>query len=592
MKDTLDFAMFQFLRRLFHFSILISFFMIMFCSGGELLSSESHSFFSFLKAIDSNNVLNISKISHPCLINGVRCNSNATNIVEIKLDNMNLSGIFDADSLCRLQKLKVVSLANNNIKGTISTSILHCTRLVYLNVSNNQLSCRLPNKALTRLKYLKNLDVSINNFSFSYMAPISNKLESKSDIDTIQPTPSPLIKNTNENANKPLYSKIEILVGSILGIGLLLLSLYFMVKKLSKLMGESEVKENHLDSPIKKATSEGRLKGGENNSELVFFVEDHERFKLEDLLRATADLRGENFWSSLFKVKFENNVEYAVKRLKNLQVSCDEFGETLKKISKVKHQNILPLVGYRSRSEEKLIIYKYQSNGSLLNLLNDYIARRKDFPWKLRLNIACGIARGLAFIYKKLNEGEVDSIPHGNLKLSNILLDDKNEALISEHGLSKFFEPSRGGTLFSTHGYTAPEKSLTEKGDVYSFGVILLELLTGQSIEVSRIDLVRWVRSMVREEWTGEVFDKEVRENDHQGAFSLLNIALMCVSRSQENRPNVREILETIEGVMNSHDQQQMELSASKCCSNGSNQECCSLHQIIPDTWDSPGSNY
>ncbi|KAK2431852.1 putative inactive receptor kinase [Trifolium repens] len=467
--------------------------MIMLCSGGELSSSESHSFYSFLKAIDQNNVLNISKISYPCLINGVRCNSNATNIVEIRLDNMNLSGIFDAYSLCRLQKLKVVSLANNNIKGTISSSILHCRRL-----------------------------------------------------------------------------------------------------KSSKLIEEIEVKKNHLDSPIKKPTiQEVKLKGDNCNSELVFFVEDHERFKLEDLLRAKADLRSENFWSSLFKVKLENKVEYAVKRLKNLQVSCDEFGETLRKISKVKHQNILPLVGYRSTNEEKLIIYKYQSNGSLLNLLNDYIARRKDFPWKLRLNIACGIARGLAFIYKKLDEGEVNIIPHGHIKLSNILLNDKNEALIGEYGLSKFFEPNRGTALFSSDGYTAPEKSLTEKGDVYSFGVILLELLTGQSIEVSRIDLVRWVRSMVREEWTGEVFDKEVRENDHQGAFSLLNIALLCVSRSQENRPNVEDILNTIEGVMNAHEQQQqIELSASKCCSNGTNQECCSLHQIIPDTWDSPGSNY
>ncbi|WJX59642.1 hypothetical protein P8452_44946 [Trifolium repens] len=278
-----------------------------------------------------------------------------------------------------------------------------------------------------------------------------------------------------------------------------------MVKKSSKLIEEIEVKKNHLDSPIKKPTThEVKLKGGDNcNSELVFFVEDHERFKLEDLLRAKADLRSENFWSSLFKV------------------SCDEFGETLRKISKVKHQNILPVVGYRSTNEEKLIIYKYQSNGSLLNLLNDYIARRKDFPWKLRLNIACGIARGLAFIYKKLDEGEANIIPHGNIKLSNILLNDKNEALI------------------------------------------------------------------------GEVFEKEVRENDHQDAFSLLNIALLCVSRSQENRPNVEEILNTIEGVMNAHEQQQqMELSASKCCSNGTNQECCSLHQIIPDTWDSPGSNY
>ena len=124
---------------------------------------------------------------------------------------------------------------------------------------------------------------------------------------------------------------------------------------------------------------------------------------------------------------------------------------------------------------------------------------------------------------------------------------------------------------------------------MYSFEVILLELLTGKSIEVSRIELARWVRSMVREEWTGEVFDKEVRENDHQWAFPLLNIALLCVSRFQENRPTTMEILEKIEEVMDQHH----ERCASKCCSIGSNHdECCSLHKIIPETWDSPGSNY
>ncbi|RZB66974.1 putative LRR receptor-like serine/threonine-protein kinase [Glycine soja] len=283
--------------------------------------------------------------------------------------------------------------------------------------------------------------------------------------------------------------------------------------KSAKFSAEREVVKDHRRvSPITKATThevqEVKLKEGD--SELVFFVEDRESQKIE------------------------------------------EFVETLKKISNLKHQNILPLVGYRSTSEEKLIIYEYQSNGSLLNLLNDYIAGRKDFPWKMRLNIACGIARGLAFIYRKLDGEEVMS--HGNLKPSNILLDENNEPLISEHGLSKFMNPNRG-----------------------------------KSIEVSRIELARWVRSMVREEWTGEVFDKEVRENDHQWAFPLLNIALLCVSRFQENRPTTMEILEKIEEVMDQHH----ERCASKCCSIGSNHdECCSLHKIIPETWDSPGSNY
>lgn len=207
---------------------------------------------------------------------------------------------------------------------------------------------------------------------------------------------------------------------------------------------------------------------------------------------------------------------------------------------------------------------------------------------KLRLSIACGIARGLAFIYRKEDNREI--IVHGNLKPSNILLNDKNEPLISEHGLSKFLDPNRG-FLFSAHAYTAPEKSLSEKGDVYSFGVILLEFLTGKSIEVVRIDLTRWVRSMVREEWTGEVFDKGVRETEYQWAFPVLNIALMCVSPLPENRPTVEEVLEKIEEVMNEQEQQEHAVPTS--CPDGSNHEdTCSLHKIIPDTWDSPGSNY
>ncbi|XP_027368608.1 probably inactive receptor-like protein kinase At5g41680 [Abrus precatorius] len=558
----------------------------MVCTKGEL--SESESFFNFIRAVDPQNVLNITwneSPSHPCLVkfNGIRCNSNATNIVQIRLENLNLSGIIHADSLCRLKELRVVSLAKNNIRGTIPHSILHCTRLTHLNVSSNQLSGRLP-KALTKLKHHKNLDISNNNFSIK----IPSKQEYRRLI-TYYVTP----RKSERNTTKEWLKENETLLALVLGTGLLLSSLYFMIRKSSQFNEEKQVEKGHHHrvSPIKEATTHEiqEVKQKEGDSELVFFVEDRERFTLEDLLRATADLRSESFSSSLYKVKLENNVNYAVKRLKNLQVSSEEFGETLRKISNLKHPNILPLVGYRSTTEEKLIIYKYQSNGSLLNLLNDYIAGRKDFPWKLRLNIACGIARGLAFIYRKL-EGE-EAIPHGNLKLSNILLDDNNEPLISEHGLSKFLDTNTG-FLFSSQGYTAPEKSLTEKGDVYSFGVILLELLTGKSIEISRIDLARWVTSMVKEEWTGEVFDKEVKEKEHQWAFPLLNIALVCVSRFQENRPTTGEILEKIAEVMDEHDQHQ-ERFASRCCSNGSNRdECCSLHKIIPESWDSPGSNY
>ena len=103
----------------------------------------------------------------------------------------------------------------------------------------------------------------------------------------------------------------------------------------------------------------------------MFFVEEHERFILEELLEATADLQSQTVCSSLYKVVLKNSALYAVKRLKQLQVSFEEFSQTMIQIGSLKHPNILPLVlvGYHSINEEKLFICKYQSQGSLLNLL-------------------------------------------------------------------------------------------------------------------------------------------------------------------------------------------------------------------------------
>lgn len=190
------------------------------------------------------------------------------------------------------------------------------------------------------------------------------------------------------------------------------------------------------------------------------------------------------------------------------------------------------------------------------------------------------------FIYQSYDDREI--ISHGNLKLSNILLDENNEPLISEYGFSKFLEPKQTN-VFTSNGHTAPEKSLTEKADVFSFGVILLELLAGKTVENSGIDLPKWVKAMVREEWTGEVFDKEISRAASQWAFPLLNIALKCVSYSPHDRPTKAEVLEEIEEDMNA----QRDHSISEdCCCESSRNHCCILHTLISDTWESPGSNY
>ncbi|KAK1404987.1 receptor-like protein kinase [Heracleum sosnowskyi] len=319
----------------------------------------------------------------------------------------------------------------------------------------------------------------------------------------------------------------------------------------------------------------------EKPTDLNFFVEEEERFKMSDLLEAQANLQGHGLCSSLYKVTLKNNAILAVKRLKQSPVSFDEYSAIMRKIGKLRHPNILPLVGYGFTVEARLLIYKFQHKGSLLALLERYTEGKKDFPWTSRLSIAVGIARGLNYIYQRGEDEQV--IPHGNIKLSNILLDDDEMPLISEHGCSKLMDPKKS-CLLNANGHTAPEKTFSEQSDVFSFGVILLELLTGKIVEKSGLDLPKWVRAMVREEWTGEVFDKEIAKIAKH-AFPLLNISLKCVAHLPQDRPTIAEVLEKIEEVANVHD----DLSPASTTSIESNPSCL-LHSVVPEEWETPRS--
>jgi len=184
--------------------------------------------------------------------------------------------------------------------------------------------------------------------------------------------------------------------------------------------------------------------------------------------------------------------------------------------------------------------------------------------WTTRISLVLGAARGLAKVHE---EYEGSRIPHGNVKSSNVLLDKNGVACISDFGLSLLLNPVHA--IARLGGYRAPEqaeiKRLSQKADVYSFGVLLLEVLTGKAPsqypsptrprmdeeEQLAVDLPKWVRSVVKEEWTAEVFDQELLryKNIEEELVSMLHVGLTCVVPQPEKRPTMVEVTKMIEDI-------------------------------------------
>ncbi|MQL95312.1 hypothetical protein Taro_027979 [Colocasia esculenta] len=291
-------------------------------------------------------------------------------------------------------------------------------------------------------------------------------------------------------------------------------------------------------------------------------------FTGREIKRATGNfsrdkLLGSGGYGDVFKGSLDDGTLVAVKCAKvGNTKSTDQVLNEVRILSQVNHRSLVRLLGCCVELEQPLMVYEFIPNGTLFDHLHGLRGSPKPLTWRHRLAIAHQTAEGLAY----LHSSAVPPIYHRDVKSSNILLDEKLSAKVSDFGLSRLAESDLShistcaqGTL----GYLDPEYyrnyQLTDKSDVYSFGVVLLELLTSQkAIDFNRgpddVNLAVYVQRRVEEERLIETIDKELREGASQVELDTIKalgfLAVSCLEERRQNRPSMKEVAEEIEYIM------------------------------------------
>ncbi|EPS62585.1 hypothetical protein M569_12202, partial [Genlisea aurea] len=520
------------------------------------------------------------------------------NLKSLFLSDNRLSGGIPP-SLPLLHRLKVIALNGNQLSGKIPATLsgsgrlyalylqdnrftgdippLNQTTLRFFNVSNNALSGRIPvTAALARF----------NSSSFSGNAnlcgdPIHRQCSFAPSLSpSPSPSPSPAPSNNPPESrhqiqrhNKKLL--ILILVPSVAFFALSVLCIAFIFlamlsRKGREAAGGGQRKAAESDDGGK-GFSWDEEGGGGSSSEglggsLVFLGPGDQlmSYTLEDLLKASAETLGRGTIGSTYKAVMESGYIVTVKRLRDGGYpSMDEFRTQIEVVGRLRHPNLVPLRAYFQTKDERLLVYDYFPNGSLFSLLHGSRASgSKPLHWTSCLKIAEDLAAGLAYIHHNPT-GLL--LTHGNLKSTNVLLGTDFESCLTDYGLNPFSNPdSDEETSASSLFYRAPEcrdvrnapSAATQPADVYSYGVVLLELLTGKTpfqdlVEEHGRDIPKWVRA-VRED--GNNSDQGGEEpggsrdevGEEEKLNGILDAAMACLSLVPSERPSMRDVLRMI----------------------------------------------
>ncbi|KAK3140822.1 hypothetical protein QOZ80_5AG0406310 [Eleusine coracana subsp. coracana] len=291
----------------------------------------------------------------------------------------------------------------------------------------------------------------------------------------------------------------------------------------------------------------------------------HLSFKYQELRRATDDFNqvnklGQGGYGSVYKGVLPDGREVAVKRLFfNTRQWAQQFFNEVRMVSQVQHKNLVKLVGCSVEGPESLLVYEYLCNTSLDHYLFDAF-KKNALDWERRFEIVLGTAEGLSYLH---SASEI-RIVHRDIKASNILLDERFRPKIADFGLARNFmdDQSHLSTgLAGTFGYMAPEYiihgQLTEKADIYSYGVLVLEIITGRknhnsvASSAEGISLMALIWKHYKAGTLMELLDPNLRDQcSEEEALKVFHVGLLCAQASPNLRPPMWKVVE----MLNSRD--------------------------------------
>ncbi|KAJ4819070.1 Leucine-rich repeat receptor-like protein kinase family protein [Rhynchospora pubera] len=464
---------------------------------------------------------------------------------ELQLGNNKLSGIIPA---MPVHLTTALNLSHNSFSGPIlSSSFIKSSELEVLDLSQNNFSGQVP-ESLTYLQFLTLLDLSNNNLSGT-LPTFHNwvKVISTGNAFLSNSTQEPNSDSNYSHSKKKVNTNLAILF-SILGafVGLLLLA-GLIVCALSKRFYRVENVGPHSDDITLPHITDGRLitTNSIHTSNIDFTK------SMESVLNPLNVFMKTRF-CTYYRVEMPNGSIYSVKKLhfseKIIQIgSHGKFGHELEVLGRLTNSNVMVPLAYVLTADSAYLFYEHVRMGTVFDVLH---SSGNVLDWQCRYSIALGVAQGLAFLH-----GCTQPVLLLDLSTRSVHLKSMNEPLIGDIELYKVIDPSKStgslSAIAGTVGYIPPEYAytmrLTMAGNVYSFGVVLLELLTGKPPVSEGIELAKWALSHSgRPEDREGILDSRISRASipvHSQMQSVLKIALACVAISPESRPKMRNVL-------------------------------------------------